>query len=154
MVCHQAVTKLKLSKFQFSILAKVPNSRINSWKSWFIVNLQRKQQSGTRTELCINNKRPRQQKICEQWIILKLMTSQSFLSSEQQYYIYIHLYILEWLLLEAPHKYVHSSLILGLDWAYCLLSSIMCLPYLSWPIHQLVICPNNSYFTHSPSLNN
>jgi hypothetical protein len=77
------------------------------------------------------------------------MTSQLFLSSEQQYYIYIHLYILEQLLLEAPREYIHSGLIFGLDWALCAISSILCLPYLSWPTQQLV---TDSYFTRSPSL--
>jgi hypothetical protein len=64
------------------------------------------------------------------------------------------LYILERLSLAAPHEYVHLGLVLGLGRALCLLTPILYLPCLSWPTQQLVICPNDSYFTRSPSLNN
>jgi hypothetical protein len=58
------------------------------------------------------------------------------------------LYILERLSLAVPRKYVHSGLVLGLDWTLCHLSSILYLSCLSWPTHQLVVCSNGLYFTN------
>jgi hypothetical protein len=63
------------------------------------------------------------------------------------------LFILQWLSLGASREYVHSGLVLGLDWALCHLSSILYPPCLSWPTHQLAVCSNDSYFTCAPSLN-
>ncbi len=54
---------------------------------------------------------------------------------------------------EAPREYIHSGLVLGLDWAFCQLCSIMYLPCLFEPTQQIVICPHDSHFTHVPSLN-
>ncbi len=68
------------------------------------------------------------------------------------HYIYIHFILLEQLSLEAPCEYVHSGLVLGLDWAPCQLSSVLYLPYLSWPTQQLVIHPNDHISHMHPPL--
>ncbi len=79
-----------------------------------------------------------------------------FFSCEWQQNTYVHfIYILEQLsLAAAPRKYVHSGLVLGLGWALRQLSSILYLPCLSLRTQYQVICPNDLYFTRSPSLNN
>jgi hypothetical protein len=99
----------------FLVFATVPNSRINSWETWFIFNLRKNELSVIQTTYCI------------------LSLSFSFPMNHGCYNFYIHLYILERLSLAAPREYVHPSFVLALDWVLSLLAFILCPPCLSWP---------------------
>ncbi len=58
------------------------------------------------------------------------------------------LYILERLSLTAPREYVHSSLVLGSDWAIYQLSSILYLIRLPWPTQQLGLFTPTLHVSH------
>jgi hypothetical protein len=75
----------------------LPNSRINSWETWFIFNL------------------PKNKQISHTFDILYLRFF-SFLMNHEHHIFYTHLYILERLSFAAPREYVRPGLILELDW--------------------------------------
>jgi hypothetical protein len=66
---------------------------------------------------------------------------------------YIHLYILERLLLATPCKYVHPGLALESDRALPFLTLIVCPICLSWPTQKLVFVPMTHISHMQPSLN-
>jgi hypothetical protein len=126
----------------------VPNSRINSWESWFIFNLQK---NNTNQYCNIQTyKHNNQRQHNQAWVIYcgQLMAIFSLTQlCNHKFCTYLNGY-----LLEAPREYARHGLIPGWDWTSCWLSSTCIL--LFWPTQYLAVCSNNSCFTHVPSLAN
>ncbi len=86
-------------------------------------------------------------------MVYSILIFSFFFSNESQHNnLYIH-FIHTWAAIPCTtSRYVHPGLVLGLDWALPQLTPILYPPCLSWPTQQLVICPNDFYFTLHPPL--
>jgi hypothetical protein len=104
------------------VFAMVLNSRINSWESWFIFNLQKNKQSVGEKSGNVNTSNHGQHN--QAWAnILKQLTTSQFSSLYHKWHYHILCTYLSGYFLGARCKLFRHGLVLGLDWISCLLSS-------------------------------
>jgi hypothetical protein len=129
----------------------VLNSRINSWESWFIFNLQKNKQSvEAKIQSIASNEWSQIHNQAQIIIVQETHNILGFLFFLHNLHHHILCTYLSGYFLGIPRKYIHLGLVLGLDWTSCRLSSTCIL--LFGLVHPVSFCLSQRFMFHTCTL--